>query len=272
MIGRVRLRVADVGRVRDYYERTIGLRVLEEDGDTVTLGADSPLVELVGDPGAQPAPPGSTGLFHLAILVPSRPELARSIQRVVGSGERFTGASDHFVSEALYLSDPDGHGIEIYSDRPREVWEGQVARMTNLPLDVDSLFGELDDPASEPFDGLTGETVMGHVHLRVADIAQTVAFYRDVLGFGLMTRFGTQAAFLAAGGYHHHIGANTWESRGAGPPPPGHAGLRHFTIVLPDDAERERVLARADEAGAVHDGSEGPIVRDPSGTGLVLVT
>ena len=136
MIGRVRLRVADLARVRDYYERTIGLRVLDENGDTVTLGADAPLVELVGDPAAQPAPPGSTGLFHLAILVPSRPELARSIRRVVDSGERFTGASDHFVSEALYLRDPDDNGVELYWDRPKELWprtpDGALAMFTRI--------------------------------------------------------------------------------------------------------------------------------------------
>ena len=128
------------------------------------------------------------------------------------------GLSDHFVSEAIYLGDPDGHGIEIYADRPRERWEGSVAqRMTTLPLDVDDLFRELDDPATEPFDGLPAGTVMGHVHLRVAAIPETVAFYRDLLGFGLMAQLGNQAAFLSAGGYHHHLGANTWESAGAPP-------------------------------------------------------
>ena len=142
--------------------------------------------------------------------------------------------------------------------------------MTTLPLDVESLLGELDDPRTEPFDGLTARTVMGHVHLRVADVAQTVAFYRDVLGFGLMAQLGSQAAFLAAGGYHHHLGANTWESRGAGPPPPGRAALRHATILLPDDAERDRVLARADRAGSVEETPDGPLVRDPSGNALVL--
>ena len=143
--------------------------------------------------------------------------------------------------------------------------------ITTLPLDVDSLLGELPDPAAEPFDGLTAATVMGHVHLKVADVAHTVAHYRDVLGCGLMAQLGAQAAFLSAGGYHHHLGANTWESRGAAPPPPGFAALRHATIVLPDDAERDRLLARADAVGRVEDGADGPIVRDPSGNALVLV-
>ena len=271
-VGAVHLSVADLERSLDYYRSTVGLSVLEAGAGRASLGAgERELLVLTEVPGARPAD-GYTGLYHFALLVSERADLARWLAHAARDRVRLTGLSDHFVSEALYLRDPDGHGIEIYSDRPREVWEGQVAaRMTTLPLDVDSLLGELDDPATEPFDGLTGKTVMGHVHLRVADVAQTVAFYRDVLGFGLMAQLGAQAAFFAAGGYHHHLGANTWESRGAGPPPPGHAALRHFTMVLPDDAERERVLARADAAGGVHDGPDGPVVRDPSGNALVLV-
>jgi catechol 2,3-dioxygenase len=182
------------------------------------------------------------------------------------------GLADHFVSEALYLSDPDEHGIEIYWDRPREHWEGQTHRVTTLPLDVDGLIGELDDPDDEPFDGLPAGTVMGHVHLRVAEIPQTIAFFRDGLGFGLMATWGRQAAFLSAGGYHHHIGANTWESAGAPPPPPGWAALRHATIVLPDSAERTRVLDRLSRRGHEPydvDGA-GPFVRDPSGNAFAL--
>jgi catechol 2,3-dioxygenase len=184
------------------------------------------------------------------------------------------GLSDHFVSEALYLSDPDAHGIEIYWDRSREIWDGQVsARLTTQPLDVDNLLGELDDPRSEPFDGLPDGTVMGHVHLKVAEIPHTLAFYRDVIGFALMAQLGPYAAFLSAGGYHHHLGANTWESAGASPPPPGTAALRHATIVLPDRRERERVLDRVVRSGQEpQDGAFGPMVRDPSGNALALTT
>ena len=271
-LGAVHLTVAELERSLEYYRSTVGLSVREAGAGRASLGAgERELLVLTEEPGARPAD-GYTGLYHFALLLSERADLARWLAHAARDRVRLTGLSDHFVSEALYLRDPDGHGIEIYWDRPREVWEGQVAaRMTTLPLDVDSLLGELDDSAGEPFDGLAGETVMGHVHLKVADVAQTIAFYRDVLGFGLMARFGEQAAFLAAGGYHHHLGANTWESRGAGPPPAGRAALRHFTIVLPDAAERERVLARADEAGGVHDGPDGPVVRDPSGNTLVLV-
>jgi catechol 2,3-dioxygenase len=143
--------------------------------------------------------------------------------------------------------------------------------MTTLPLDIHGVLGELDDPATEPFNGLSAGTVMGHVHLKVADIPQTIAFYRDLLGFGLMAQLGAQAAFFAAGGYHHHLGANTWESAGASPPPMGMAALRHATLVLPDRIERERLLERLEEAGRSPEESEGgPLVRDPSGNALLL--
>ena len=211
-------------------------------------------------------------LYHFALLVPQRTDLARWLAHAARDRVPLVGLSDHFVSEALYLSDPDGHGIEIYWDRPREHWEGQVAaRMTTLPLDVDDLFAELADREAEPFEGLPSDTVMGHVHLKVADIPKTIGFYRDVLGFALMAQLGSQAAFLSAGGYHHHIGANTWESAGAVLPPPATASLRHATIVLPSDDERERILRRVQQAGhRTEEAEDGPVVSDPSGNRLLL--
>jgi catechol 2,3-dioxygenase len=271
-IGVVHLTVADLGRSVGYYERSIGLRTLDRAGGHASLGAGGrELLVLTEEPGARPAH-GYTGLYHFALLVPDRADLARWLVHAARDHVPLVGLSDHFVSEAIYLSDPDGHGIEIYWDRPRAHWEGQVAaRMTTLALDVDSLVGELVDSHAAPFDGLPDGTVMGHVHLKVASIAETVAFYRDVLGFGLMAQLGHQAAFLAAGGYHHHLGTNTWESAGAPPPPAGIAALRHATIVLPDAPELERVLARVARAGhAVGDEQGAPLVRDPSGNALVL--
>jgi catechol 2,3-dioxygenase len=147
-IGKVRLRVADIDGLAEFYERVIGLRSVARDGDVVRLGPDDgkPLIELVAAPGASPAPSFSTGLFHLAILVPDRAELARSLKRVAGAGWRLTGASDHLVSEALYLQDPEGNGIEIYRDRPRDQWghDGSELRMATLPLDLDGVLGELE--------------------------------------------------------------------------------------------------------------------------------
>jgi catechol 2,3-dioxygenase len=238
MIGAVRLRVADLERVSDFYERAIGLRVLERDGDTVALGADTPLVELAGDPGAPPRPARSTGLFHLAILVPTRADLARAVQRVAHSGTRFSGASDHFVSEAMYLSDPEGNGIELYSDRPREQWEygptGEL-RMGTVALDLDSLMAEL--PAGDD-DGMPDGTVMGHVHLHVADLGDAEAFYAGELGLDVMVRSYPGALFLSRGGYHHHVGLNTWAGVGAPAPPPGSRGLEHVELRLGEGEPR----------------------------------
>jgi catechol 2,3-dioxygenase len=273
-MGAVHLGVAALDRSVDYYERQIGLRVHARDGDRARLGTGGEdLIVLEEVPGAPPAR-GYSGLYHFALLVPERADLARWLAHAARGRVPLVGMADHFVSEAIYLSDPDEHGIEIYWDRPREAWEGQVAqRMTTLPLDAGDLLGELADPGSEPFDGLAGGTTMGHVHLRVADIAPTVGFYRDVLGLGLMATFGAQAAFLSAGGYHHHIGANTWESAGRGQPPERSAALRRATMVLPSAEEVERLAGAVPAAGGAPEALEdgGVVLRDPSGNPLALV-
>jgi catechol 2,3-dioxygenase len=270
-VGAVHLTVADLDRSLDFYDRALGLRAFEREGGRAALGTDGEaLLVLTEEPGARPAD-GYAGLYHFALLVPTRVELARWLAHASRERVPLTGASDHFVSEAVYLRDPDHHGIEVYRDRPREHWEGQVERMTTLPLDVDDLFGELEDPRTEPFDGLAAGTTMGHVHLRVAEIPATVAFYRDVLGFDVMAEYGSQAVFLAAGGYHHHVGANVWESRGAPPAPPGRARLLHATLALPDERERDRVAARVAGAGQEPEERDGgALVRDPSGNALLL--
>jgi len=271
-VGAVHLSVSDLGRSVAYYRDLVGLQLLEEQPGLARLGAGSrELLRLVELPGASPDLP-STGLYHFALLVPERADLARWLLHAARDRVPLAGLSDHFVSEALYLNDPDGHGIEIYWDRPRALWEGQVAsRMTTVPLDVDSLIEELPDPDAERFEGLPTGTAMGHVHLKVSNVDTTVAFYRDVLGFGLMAQLGASAAFLGAGGYHHHIGANTWQSRGAGPPPPGSAALRRATIVIPEATERDRVARRVADAGREPDDDpDGVLVRDPSGIALLL--
>lgn len=271
-VGPVHLAVAQLERSLDYYRNAVGLEVLAAGEGRASLGAGGrELLVLVEEPGARPAR-GSTGLYHFALLVPQRRDLAAWLAHAARDGVRLVGLSDHFVSEALYLSDPDEHGIEIYWDRPRAHWAGRVAaRMTTLPLDVDDLLSELDDPANEPVDRLADGTVMGHVHLQVSGVPEAVAFYRDLLGFDLTAEVGGQAAFLSAGGYHHHVGANTWNSAGASAPPPGSAALRHATIVLPDADERDRVAGVVSDAGLeLEVGDGGPIVRDPSGNALLL--
>jgi catechol 2,3-dioxygenase len=273
-MGPVHLTVADLGRSLGYYRAAIGLEVLDEGTGHASLGADSrELLVLTEEPGAAPAT-GHTGLYHFALLVPSRADLARWLAHAARERVPLVGLSDHFVSEAIYLSDPDRHGIEIYADRPREIWEGLVGtRLTTMPLETENLLAEVGDPATAEFEGIAGGTVMGHVHLKVAGIPETIAFYRDVLGFGLMATYGAQAAFLSAGGYHHHLGANTWESLAATAPPEGSAALRQATIVLPSAADRDALVRRLEDGGTpVEDTPEGPLVRDPSGNAFVLTS
>jgi len=262
-MGAVHLTVADLERSLEYYEGTIGLRVLSREEGQASLGGDSELLVLVEQPGA-PSARGYSGLFHVALLVPSRRDLANWFTHAVRDRVALTGASDHAVSEAIYLRDPDDHGLEIYADRSRELWEGRVFElMTTEPLDANGLLADADD---DGFGGLPGGTVVGHVHLCVSEIPETIAFYRDTLGFDLVAALGPEAAFLSAGGYHHHVGANTWESRGRGQAPEGSASLRHATVVLPSRDERDAVAERLGAVGSEH----GPLVRDLSGNALVL--
>ena len=262
-MGAVHLTVADLDRSLSYYETQIGLQVHARDGGRARLGTGGEdLLVLTEEPGAKPAD-GYSGLFHFALLVPERIDLARWLAHAARDRVALTGLSDHFVSEALYLRDPDHHGIEIYADRPRELWEGQVGlRLTTEPLDTNDLLATLQEPASESFDGLAGGTVMGHVHLCVADVGRMVDYYRDVVGFALMAQLGDQAAFLSAGGYHHHLGGNTWQSAGRPYAPEGHARLTQMTIVLPDEASLDTLAERVG----------GREVRDPSGIPIALTT
>jgi catechol 2,3-dioxygenase len=272
-IGAVRLTVADLERQQRFYEQAIGLETLERSDGAVRLGTDeAALVELAADPAAPPRPRGTTGLFHLAVLVPSRLELARSLRRVVDAGGRFTGASDHLVSEALYLNDPEGNGIEIYRDRPREEWRYADGRleMATLPLDLDALVAEL---GGAPADGASvpAATRIGHVHLNVSELGAAEGFYGDALGLDVTVRGYPGALFLSAGGYHHHIGLNTWTGEGAPPPPPGALGLASFEILVPGSESLERVEGRMRAAGLDHERDDrGLLATDPSGNRVLI--
>ena len=272
--GAVHLTVADLDRSLDYYTRAVGLQVAARENGTARLGSggDEDLLVLYEQPGAAAAP-HNTGLFHFALLLPSGPDLARWLVHAAENKIALAGMSDHLVSEALYLRDPDWHGVEIYRDRPRAEWQvdGRRVAMDSLPLDVQPLLGSLDG-GEPPLEHLPRDTTIGHVHLQVADVAATEDFYAGVLGFDVTAHLGDQATFLSAGGYHHHIGANTWNSRGASPAPPGSAALRHAEIILPDELELERVAGRVSDAGQEPEPhpAGGVLVRDPAQNTLLL--
>jgi catechol 2,3-dioxygenase len=274
-IGAVHLTVGDLAEMRDFYADRLGMRVRDQESERVSLGTpDRSLLVLQERKGATRVP-GTTGLYHFAVLVPSRLELARSLRQLVATGTPLQGASDHGVSEALYLSDPEGNGIEIYRDRPREQWPrtGNGLNMTVDPLDLDGLIAEIDASGAHgatPHQ-LDARTVMGHVHLHVSRLPEAESFYADVLGFEVTQRYGRGALFVSAGGYHHHLGLNTWAGVGNPPAPAGSLGLDYFVVQLPNDAARARVLDRLAEARVpLSPRPEGVLVADPGGNSILL--
>jgi catechol 2,3-dioxygenase len=250
-IGSVRLDVADLDRSTDFYERVLGLPLISREQHTAQLGSDPqhPALELRALAETTPLSPHSTGLFHVAWLHPSRAALAETVRRVAGARWPIDGASDHGVSEALYLSDPDGLGIEIYADRPRETWQrppgGRGIAMVTLALDTDDLLAQAPGVPSE---SVAPGTSIGHVHLKVADVPRATAFYRDALGFEEQALLPS-AAFLSAGGYHHHIGLNSWQSAGASASPASAPGLREIGFELGSDAALQTLRGSVAAAG-----------------------
>jgi catechol 2,3-dioxygenase len=268
-LGPVRLRAGDLDRMAAFYMRAVGLHELGRSGPEVLLGTGdgTVLVELEGDPSAPARPARTTGLFHQAILVPSRADLGVALRRVLDAGWQFTGASDHLVSEALYLDDPEGNGIEIYRDRPREEWrhdDSGALEMATLPMDVEGVIAAASP--GTPDEGMPDGTVMGHVHLQVADVPEAERHYADGLGFDVTVRGYPGALFVSAGGYHHHLGLNTWGTRGAPPPPAGARGLVRYRVVVPTAADLRAVGDRLDAAGVDAERRDGGLeVTDPSG-------
>jgi catechol 2,3-dioxygenase len=242
-LGAVHLTVADLDRSVAFYQDAIGLQQQRREDGVAALGAGGEdLVVLHEQPGARPAG-RHAGLYHYALLFPTREELARAVQRLVVTHTDISGASDHGVSEAIYLSDPDGNGIELYADRARDAWPppapGERIGMYTRALDLRGLLETV--AGAEPVSRAGAGLRVGHVHLHVGDIEAARAFYVERIGFEVMASMPS-ALFLAAGGYHHHLGANTWRGEGVGPAPAGTAGLREWTVVLPPDALAARGL------------------------------
>ncbi len=283
-IGRVRLRVRDLGRALAFYRDVLGLGVGREEGATVTLApADQTaagratgrdLLVLEESPGIahRPARPVTTGLYHVALLVPDRKALGRTLLHLRQTRYQLRGMSDHAVSESLYLDDPDGNGLEIYADRPRSMWpvRGGVVQMTVDPMDVAGVVAAGQELPG-PWTGLPAGTTVGHVHFTVSQLERAVMFYREVIGFDEMMKVPTLAA-VSAGGYHHHVNLNTWAGEGAGPDTDQVAGLAGWELVVPDGNARRALIERAKTAGALVPGADGVVVRDPDATPLWIAS
>jgi catechol 2,3-dioxygenase len=277
-IGRVRLRVGDLERSLRFYRDVLGFRVAREEGSRVALAPRSAdrqgdgdtdsageLILLEEKPGIRrrPSRPATTGLYHVALLVPNRAELGRALLGLNQAQYPLRGMSDHAVSESLYLDDPDGNGLEIYADRPRAQWpvSNGVVQLTVDPMDVEGVISAAQ-PVSLPWRGLPAGTVVGHVHFTVSDLERAVKFYRNVIGFDMMMRIPSLAA-VSAGGYHHHLNLNTWAGEGAPPDSDQVAGLAGWELRVPDARARRDLIDRLAEAGALTGSPGGAAAKDP---------
>ncbi|MDI3270589.1 MAG: VOC family protein [Bacillota bacterium] len=263
-LGQVELRVGDLSRSLRFYQGLLGLEILEKGPHEAWLapvGQREPILRLLEIPGAPPQPRHRAGLYHVALRVPSRVDLARILRQLLEARWPFQGFADHLVSEALYLPDPDRNGLEIYRDRPREEWERtpQGYAMATLPLDLENLLEELRGGEGGP---LAPGTVVGHVHLHVGNLEEATRFYEN-LGFAVSLRGFPGAMFLSAGGYHHHVGLNMWAGENVPPAPKDAAGLESFTIWLPKESDLEELAAHL---GLKEDLS----LTDPSGITIKL--
>jgi catechol 2,3-dioxygenase len=277
-IGRVRLRVGDLDRSLRFYRDVLGFRVAREEPSRVALAPRSDNRQNDGDtngarelilleerPGIRrrPSRPATTGLYHVALLVPSRAELGRALLGLNHAQYPLRGMSDHAVSESLYLDDPDGNGLEIYADRPRAEWpiRDGVVQLTVDPMDIEGVVSAAQ-PVSVPWRGLPAGTAVGHVHFTVSDLERALRFYRDVVGFDMMMRIPSLAA-VSAGGYHHHLNLNTWAGEGAPADSDQVAGLAGWELRVPDARARRDLIDRLAAAGALTGSASGGAARDP---------
>lgn len=273
-VGRVDLKVQDLERSVAFYQDVIGFKLFEKTERLAKFTADGKnvLLSIEQPEDVMPKQRRTTGLYHFAILLPHRADLANILKHFVQLRLPLQGASDHLVSEALYLADPDGNGIEIYIDRPASDWtwnESQVV-MTTEPLDAEGL---LEEDKRGTWNGLPAGTVMGHIHLHVSELDKTEEFYTKGLGFNVVSRYGPQALFISTGKYHHHIGLNTWNGVGAPKPAENSVGLRSFSLVLPDEESVKETISRLISVGAEVTEENGVIVTvDPSGNRIKLET
>lgn len=281
-ISSIQLRTSNLARLREFYVDVLGFEPGEEEGDILELFSDidqDPLVTIEEYPEATPRPEFSTGLYHVAFLMPNRTELARILARLAEKRYPLQGFADHGVSEAIYLADPDGNGIELYADRPQAEWpmkKGELEMFTH-PLDLENLLSEIGDVASE-WDGIHPETTVGHIHLQVSDLSKSGPFYHGILGYDIVQKNFPGALFLSTGGYHHHIGLNTWNSNGALAPPIGSAGLVRFSVETADLITLRHLQVQFlhkgvqfEEIPSENNSMPSLLVRDPDGIEIEII-
>jgi catechol 2,3-dioxygenase len=273
-VGHVKIKVENLERSLTFYQEVIGFKILEQSktADTFTTDGNTSVLSIEQPENAIPKQPRTTGLYHFALLVPTRADLGKILNHFNQMRYPLQGASDHLVSEALYLADPDGNGIEIYSDKDPSswVWHSGEVEMATLPLDVESLLAE---GQADEWDGLPAGTVMGHIHLHVSELKKTEEFYIKGLGFNVVFQYGNQALFISTGNYHHHIGLNTWNGVGAPIPLDNSVGLESFHLILPSEEKRNMIVDQLKCIGASVTKKEGSFVTtDPSGNRIYLKT
>ncbi|MFE8699344.1 VOC family protein [Cytobacillus sp. FJAT-54145] len=271
-VEKVVIKVLDLERSLSFYKNVIGFKVLQQSANKVSLTADGENALLVIEQpeeihGKQPR---TTGLYHFALLLPSRSDLANMLQHFIQLQYPLQGASDHLVSEAIYLADPDGNGIEVYVDRPSSTWNWQNGNveMATKPIDIEGLLAE----GSGSWSKLPTDTLMGHIHLHVSNLKETEDFYCKGLGFDIVARYGSQALFISTGGYHHHIGLNTWNGIGAPAPDENSVGLKYFTLLFSSEESREKIVNQLQGIGvSISEENNRYVVHDPSGNSIHLV-
>lgn len=271
-VDQVSLAVENLGRSLAFYQEVIGMKILEQSSTKAVLTANgkTPLITIYQPGNIRPKQPRTTGLYHFALLLPTRADLGRVINHLLKLKYPIQGGSDHLVSEALYLADPDGNGIEIYVDRPDSTWNwnnGEVV-MTTEPLDIKNLL----EVGQGEWESLPSETIMGHIHLHVSELEKVNEFYCQGLGFEVVSTYGTQALFISTGGYHHHIGLNVWNGIGAPQPLENSVGLINYSLQFPSEEERAKAIERIEKLGYdVTKKEDILLTQDPSGNRIQLL-
>lgn len=270
-VSQVYLVVSNLERSRDFYQNILGLRIMKKENHSITFSANGldPLVTLEQPDRVLPHHSRQAGLYHFALLLPSRKDLAAVLYHLLKEEYPLQGGSDHAVSEAVYLADPDGNGIELYRDRPSKEWKWSSGRVFMPTVAMDEHI--LDELDGQPWNGMPEQTIMGHIHLQVTDLETAEKFYCNALGFDLVSQYDDQADFISTGGYHHHIGLNVWRSKGRPATDEVRAGMNCFILEYPSLEAREEAAGRLKRMG-VSVSKEGRYVsvKDPSNIKILL--